>query len=217
VVFHEGDPADTVHFVSEGRVVVRRTTQTGERVAYTVIGAGEAFGEMAMLSPAGRRTTTVEALEPTVTLSLRFADFERLCAEHPGVSRLLVLLLAERVSRLTDHLMEALYVTADQRVARRVLELCSVYAAQARPGVAVTLPVTQTEVAELAGASRPTTNRVLRRLAADGVLTLTRGRVVVHDAGAVRRAAGLPQERAGPPQERAGPPQERAGPPQRGA
>lgn len=190
VVFHEGDLAETVHFIAQGWVVARRGTDAGSTLAFTRAGPGEAFGEMAMLADSARRTTTIVAIEPTVTLALRYADFERLCQAHPGVRELLVRLLAARVSRLSDHLLEALYVSSDERVARRLLDLCETYAAGAGAG-AVRVPVTQTDLAELAGASRPTVNRVLARLAVKGVLTPSKGRVLVHDRAALRRAARL--------------------------
>ncbi|GAA2747875.1 Crp/Fnr family transcriptional regulator [Terrabacter aerolatus] len=190
VVFHEGDLADAVHFVIEGRVVAQRSSEHGDRLAYAVMGPGQAFGELAMIVRGGRRTATVEAVEPTVTLALRFADFERLCSRRPEVSRLLVRLLAARVSRLTDALMEALHTPAELRVVRSLVSLCGIYStgAQERSPVAVTL--NQTALAELAGVTRPTANRVLRRLESTGSVALDRGRVVVVDPAALRRAGG---------------------------
>lgn len=194
VVFHEGDLADTVHFVVEGRVVARRSSESGDRLAYAVIGPGEAFGELAMLAPDRRRTTTIQAFEPTVTMSLSYVDFARLRSNHPPVEGLLVTLLAERVARLTDGLMEALHVPADRRVARRLVDLCRLYTSG--PGVVpvAIVPLTQTDVSELSGVTRPTANRVLRRLEATGVLALSRGSITVLDAAALRRTAGLPSE-----------------------
>lgn len=193
VVFHEGDLADTVHFVVEGRVVARRSSESGDRLAYAVIGPGETFGELAMLAPDRRRTTTIQAFEPTVTMSLSYRDFARLCSDHPSVERLLVSLLAERVARLTDGLMEALHVPADRRVARRLVELCMLYTPGPVTSTAV-VPLTQTDLSELSGVTRPTANRVLRGLAATGVLELSRGSITVLDAAALRRHAGLPSE-----------------------
>ena len=132
MVFHEGDAADTVHFVIEGRVVARRSSEHGDRLAYAVMGPGQAFGELAMIVRGGRRTATIETVEPTVTLALRFADFERLCARHPEVSRLLVRLLAARVNRLTEALMEALHTPAELRVVRSLVSLCGVYSTGAQ-------------------------------------------------------------------------------------
>ena len=198
VVFHEGDPADTVHFLVEGRVVARRSSVAGDRLAYAVIGPGQAFGELAMLARDGRRTATIQALEPSTTLVLTFGAFERLCAEQPTVARLLTRLLAVRVGRLTEALMEALHTPADERVVRRLVDLFGLYArssgratGRGRDRAALSLPITQTELSELAGVTRPTANRVLRRLEAAGVVALARGTITVLDVGSLlERASG---------------------------
>lgn len=191
VVFHEGDPADTIHFVVQGRVIARRSTVEGARLAYGVLGPGDAFGEIGLLTPERRRSTTIEAVEPTVTMSLSYADFDLLRAHHPGVEALLVHLLVSRVGRLTDGLLEALHVPADRRVARRILDLVGAYEEAGRSGSGeVTVPLTQTDLAELSGVTRPTANRVLRRLEEAGTVELRRGALVVRDRAALRRAAG---------------------------
>jgi CRP-like cAMP-binding protein len=175
-VFHEGDLADCVHFIASGHVVVRRTTTDGERAAFTVMGPGEVVGELALLSPDGRRTSSVEALERTATLSLASQAFARLTREQPQVDRMLVDILAARVRRLSDHLVDALYASVEERVVRRLVHLCTVYGV---PRGQVTVPITQADLADMAGASRPATNRVLQGLAADGLVVLARGRITV--------------------------------------
>ena len=178
ILFHEGDPADTVHFIAQGRVMARRTSPMGDSVAFRVIGPGRALGDVAVVSSALRRSSTVSALEPTTTLSLSFAEFGRLCEAHPGIQALLAKLLAARVKRLSDHLLEALFLPTDRRVVRRLLDLCEQYGAGTDP---VVIPLTQTDIAELAGATRPSTNRVLRSLESEGLLQLGRGKVEVLD------------------------------------
>ena len=186
ILFHEGDPADTVHFIAEGRVMARRTSPMGDSVAFRVIGPGRALGDVAVVSTARRRSSTVTALEPTTTLSLTFAEFAQLCAAHPGIQTHLATLLAARVKRLSDHLLEALFLPTDRRVVRRLLDLCEQY--EVGPDRPVVIPLTQTDIAELAGATRPSTNRVLRALATEGLLRLRRGQVEVVDrAGLLRK------------------------------
>jgi CRP-like cAMP-binding protein len=192
IICHEGDPADTMHFVIEGRVVARRASETGDVHAYSIMGPGQAFGELAMIRRGRRRTVTIEAVERTVTMTLAYGDFERLCATHPEVNRLLLRLLVARIDRLTDALMEALHAPAEQRVIRRLVNLCGMYSTPAQRSSPVTVSLNQTGLAELAGVTRPTANRVLRRLEAEGVVELLRGRITVRDVQALRLAAGMP-------------------------
>jgi len=189
VLFHEGDPAETLHFVAEGRVMARCTTPFGDSVAFRVLGPGRVLGVVAVVAADRRRSATVVALEPTTTLSLGFAEFDSLCRDHPAIQRSVATLLAARVRRLSDHLVEALFLPVEVRIVRRLLDLADEY--EASPGAErVVIPLSQTDVAELAGAARPTTNRVLRALESDGVVALHRGRVEITDRDALRAKRG---------------------------
>ncbi len=184
VVFHEDDPGDSLHLVRRGRLAVRVALRSGEALTLTVLSAGDAFGELAVLGRPNRRTATVFAWEPTETLSLSGTAFKMLCRENPSIERLVVSLMSERVDQLSHRLLEALYVGVDRRVYRRLVELCDIYG----NGVAGTvIPVTQDDLAGLVGASRPTVNQVLQRLGASNIVKLSRGRLEVVDPDSLRR------------------------------
>jgi CRP-like cAMP-binding protein len=172
VVFHRNDPADSLHLIVRGRFGARVTTPTGDTVLLDVLAPGQAFGELALLLPDARRTATVSALEDGETRSIFRDDFAALQRSHPGVKDILLRLLAEQLHRASDRLAEAHYVDADTRVRRRLLELAGTYDS----GV---VPLTQEELAAMAGTSRATVNRVLRDEEKRGSVALQRGRVTV--------------------------------------
>jgi CRP-like cAMP-binding protein len=189
VIFHQGDPADTLHLIATGHVSVRVTLPGGEFVIVAILGPGDAFGELALVDGPRPRGATVIALESCETLSLGRDQFERLRASYPGVNRFLVELLSARVDRLNGHLLEALYVPAERRVLRRLLDLCQLYAGD---GQHVVIPVTQDMLASLAGTTRPTANQVLGRLAASQLVEVSRGQILVLNRTELRRRAGHP-------------------------
>jgi len=182
VVFHRGDPADTLHLVSSGRFAVRVTTRLGDTATIGVHGPGESFGELALVDPGSPRSTTVAALERGETFAVHRDDFRVLRREHPSVDAVLVQVLGTRLRRASDLLVEALYMPAETRVLRRIRELTELYAG----GV---VPLTQEDVAGLAGTSRATVNRVLRAESKRGTVELRRGRIVVRDPDALARRA----------------------------
>jgi CRP-like cAMP-binding protein len=186
VVFHRGDPADSLHLISTGRFSVRIATPLGDTATLSVRGPGDAFGELALLGGESARSATVSALEAGETHSVYRGDFERLRREHSVVNDVLIAILADRLRRLSEQVIEAYYVPADQRVLRRVCELAEVYGHGARE---VVVPLTQEEIAELAGTSRATVNRVLREAERRGTVELRRGKTAVLDLeGLARRA-----------------------------
>ena len=182
----QGESGTAFHLLSSGRVAVRVTTLAGEVVTLSVLGPGDFFGEQALLGPQHQRTASVVALEPVETLSMDSTTFDHLRRAHPSVERFLVEALAAQVRRLTAHLVEALYVPAEQRTLRRLLELLRQYRSS---GNSWTVPITQQDLAAMAGTSRPTVNRVLRGMEEAGVLRLGRGRIEVLDVVALRHRA----------------------------
>lgn len=187
VLFLEGEPGDTLHFVVSGRVAIRALTPTGEDATFALLGPGQALGEMALLRKSMRRSASAHALEQVETRTLHRDDFFRLCDAQPAVERVMVSVLAARVDRLSNHLMDALYRSVDERIARRLLEVVRMYA---EAGDGMVLPLTQQDIASLAGTTRPTANIVLNELQDQGVVSLSRGRIVIRDLRKLAAQAG---------------------------
>jgi CRP-like cAMP-binding protein len=181
VVFHQGDPADSLHLIRSGRFLVSVTAPRGNTAALAVRGPNQAFGEMALVAGDATRSATVTALERAETLAVYRTDFHAVRAHHPPINELLLRLLADRVRSMNDRLVEALYTDAETRVRRRLADLESIFVASGETEAVI--PLTQEQLAELAGTSRATANRVLRAEAASGRVRLRRGAIVVSVEG----------------------------------
>jgi CRP/FNR family transcriptional regulator, cyclic AMP receptor protein len=190
VLFHEGDPANSLHLIESGHVSVRVTTGAGDSVTLAVLGPGETVGELALLEAdpsKAVRSATVTALEGCETLSLQRDRFDALRQQYPRVDRVLAELLANEVRRLNGRLLEFLYLPADKRVLRRLATLARAYDdGQTRP---VAVPLTQEVIASLAGTSRPTTNQALRAVEEAGIIAIGRSKIEILDPAALARKA----------------------------
>jgi CRP-like cAMP-binding protein len=163
------------------------TTPLGEQATIAVRGPGDSFGEIALVGPGATRTATVEALVEAETFCVYEGEFARLRREHPQVNELLIGFLANEVRVLDERLLEALYVPVERRVLRRLSELGRLYPADDEGRVEV--PLTQEELAGLAGSTRATVNSVLRDAQKRGLIVLARGKTVIVDRDALEQRA----------------------------
>ena len=160
VVFHEGDPGDTLHLIAKGHVAVRTITPAGDQAMIRVPAAGDFFGELAVIAPAPRNAT-IDCLDPDRNARAPpRTPSTKLRAKHPGVDAVLMQALIAEVRRLSTQLCEALYLPAESRVWKRVADLTRLY--ETLENDVVTIPLTQEDVADMAGTTRPTANKVLR-------------------------------------------------------
>lgn len=181
VVFHAGEEADSVHLVDSGRFSIRIEAPDGHAALLSVVGRGGFFGELALLGPE-RRSATVVALEQSTTLALGRWAFAEVRDRYPSIDRALTATLGARIRELSEQLVDALYTPVDARLCSRLLDASAKWRS-------TRLPFTQQDVADLTGTTRPTANRVLRQLAEEGLIELTRGSVVLVDPDGLRRRA----------------------------
>jgi CRP-like cAMP-binding protein len=185
-IFHEGDPGDTLHLVAKGRVAIRTSTPQGDVATFVVLRPGESFGELALVTGSNRRSASAVAVESSETLTLHRDHFDELRRTQHAVDQFLIAVLCEDVRRMTRLAVESMYGSAETRVLRRLVDLTRAF----DDGAEVTVvPMTQEDLATMAGTTRPTANRVLHAGVLAGYLRVGRGRIEVVNAEALARAA----------------------------
>jgi CRP/FNR family transcriptional regulator, cyclic AMP receptor protein len=177
VVYHAGDPGDSMHLVGSGRIAVWVSLPTEATAMIHVFGPGDFFGESALLRPGSRRPATVRALDVAETLMVTEPAYRMLTDRNPQLGRFIHSLSTVRVEALSRRLFETMYLGLDHRLRARLRELVRVY--ETNEDGSVTIPLNQSQVADLVGGTRPTVNQALQRLADAGLVVLARGRVEV--------------------------------------
>ncbi len=182
VVFWAGDPGDSIHLIASGHVAVQINTMRGDVATLRVLGPGEHFGELALVSP-GPRSATMRALSPLETLVIGFDDFAVL-RQDVAIEQVFVTALATEIRRLAGSLTDALYLTSSDHLWKR---LAAVDAVLGGDSDVIDLPLTQSMLATLAGVTRQTVNKFLDEAESLGIVRRdARGRVTIVDRAALQ-------------------------------
>jgi len=186
VVFREGDESNTSYIVRDGHARAVRQHSDGRTLTLANFGPGEVFGELAMFD-SDRRSATIEAIDDLDLLAILGADMQRLMREHPDIAVKLVVTLGRRLRELNDRLTRQSFQTVQSRVATVLSELVRAAQSEGAGESDVLVTATQAEVAQLAGSSRESASRFLATLERAGVISQGRGKLTVHQPGALNR------------------------------
>ena len=185
VVFREGDDSDTCYVVSAGHARAIRAHPDGRQITLATFGPGDIFGELAMFEDE-RRSATVEATDELEVLGILGGDMRRLLRRHPDMSVKLVIALGRRLRAANERLARQSFQTVQSRVAAVLAQLVEQAQGEGAAERDVAVVATQADLAKLAGSSRESASRFLAVLERAGVITQGRGRLTVHDPGALQ-------------------------------
>ena len=189
IIFHQGDPGDSLYIIESGSVKIVLPSPEGEEGAIiATLMRGDFFGELALLDGAPHSATAV-AIESTEALVLRRDRFEDLVETQPQLRKALFASLETELRRLTGHVEELHFLDLPGRLASRIVRL----AREAQPGVSKDIrldwPFTQSDLAAMIGGTRQTVNRLLADMTAQDLVRLERDALIIPDLDRLARAA----------------------------
>lgn len=171
IVFGRGDPGREIYLVSEGRVRLSVLTPEGRELSFAHAEAGQIFGEIAVLD-GGLRTADATAVTKVLAHTLSKAALVRLIESRPLVRQSVISFLCARVREADQQLEGIALYPIEVRLARFFLAAARQKAgADASGRVVIELPISQSELALLIGASRPKVNAALALLEDQGAIT----------------------------------------------
>ncbi|MBW2241924.1 MAG: Crp/Fnr family transcriptional regulator [Deltaproteobacteria bacterium] len=179
-LFHKGDEAHTFFLILSGRLKVTSTSPEGEDVVFSIMERGESIGEVALFA-SSPRTGTVTTLDPSELFVIQKQDFVRFLRTHPDATLSVLETLAGRLLRLSERVEDSRFLNLPGRLAKLLLSLERRFSRPVAEGVMIELKLSQTDLAEMAGASREAVNKQMRDWKERGIAHHDHGDVTILD------------------------------------
>ena len=176
-IYRQGDPARSVYCVLEGQVTLARAHSEGAVLTTAVLGCGDFFG--AALSGASEAEDTARAKGAVSIWRAPISEFRNLLLHHPDAAWEFAAILARRQRQMERRLEGFAFKRVEARLAETFRELSGGFAMRCEHGFGQHLRLSQQELADLVGASRPVVSTILNRLRDRGVLGYNREYVCV--------------------------------------
>lgn len=175
-IFSQGDAADTVFFIHQGKVKVTVLSEHGKEAVVGIFGEGQFFGE-AGLEGVAIRTTTSHALEDCLITSISKQAMLAALTAEPKFATYFIAYLLSRNSRIEDDLIDQLFNSSERRLARLLLLLANFGEdGGARP---IAIDLSQETLAEMIGTTRSRVSFFMNQFRKKGYIDYN-GKIEVH-------------------------------------
>ncbi|WAL73023.1 Crp/Fnr family transcriptional regulator [Kitasatospora sp. YST-16] len=190
-IVREGERTSHLFLIEQGLVKVTSTTREGHVSLLAIRAAGDVVGELAAIDGAPR-SATVTAVGTVRARAVRHSEFVRLFREQPQIALALVAAVAGKLRAATRARVDTGGYPLQVRLARVLVELAETYGEPAGNGVAITVPLSQEDLAAIISSSMAGVTRSLQQLRRNGLIDTSYRRLTVLDLDALSDLAVLP-------------------------
>ena len=173
-VFSQGEVADTVFFIQEGKVKLTVLSDFGKEAVVGIFAEGQFFGE-GCLGGAELRAATSHAMEDCLITSITRKAMLAALESEPEFSAFFIAYLLSRNSRIEDDLIDQLFNSSERRLARLLLRLANF----GQQGGAIAITLSQETLAEMIGTTRSRVSFFMNKFRKKGFISYN-GKIEVH-------------------------------------
>lgn len=188
----EGDPATHVFVLLAGWVKIFSTTKDGKEIVLALRGDNDIVGETAG-ETTGRRNATIRAIGKVRALIVPHDKFSSFLDANQGADRAYRRVVTQKFNDTDAILRSRTGTSGAQRLARLLLDLAERHGSEVNGAIFVVMPLSQAELASLAGTSRATVTRALSNWRGRGLIRTGQRRITITDLKGLRKVAGRHQ------------------------
>ena len=151
VIFSQGEPADAVFYIQEGKVKITVVSEQGKEAVVAILGTGDFFGEGCLTAQSLRMATVTTMMECEI-MRLEKAAIIRVIHEEPTFAEMFMSHLLTRTIRVEADLVDQLFNSSEKRLARALLLLAN-FGKEGKPEPVIA-KISQETLAEMIGTTR---------------------------------------------------------------
>jgi CRP/FNR family cyclic AMP-dependent transcriptional regulator len=177
-VYSQGDPADAVYYIREGKVKVCVISEQGKEAVVAIHGEGEFFGD-GCLTGQPLRLSAVATMTECAIMRIDKAAMVRVLHEQPKFTERFMAHLLARNARVEEDLVDQLFNSSEKRLARTLLLLAN-FGKEGKPERVIT-KVSQATLADMIGTTRSRVSAFMNKFRKLGLINYN-GVLEVHNS-----------------------------------
>jgi CRP/FNR family transcriptional regulator len=180
-LFQEGDRADAIYYVKSGKVKIGKVTPDGRELTFSIVNAGDFISEVKLFCALSTYSVHAKVIEDCECAVINKDDLEENLLLNPGLSAEFMKMMGIHQQKTQSKFRDLILHGKKGALYSTLIRMTNSYGVQTSKGILIDLSLTNQELANFCGMSREVVNRLLNGLRKDGILTVTDGKIIIHD------------------------------------
>ncbi len=177
-LYLEGTADKHVYLLKEGAVKIAKMTPQGKEIILDIFGEGSLFGECPF-AESYDRDESATVLHDGLMAVMRTEDIGALAQKIPALSIYITRMIGFRRIKIENKLMDLLFKTVEQRLAKMLLNLINDFGITYNGGYLLKIKLTHKDFAALIASTRETVSATFGKLKSQGLIDFDRKYVIV--------------------------------------
>jgi CRP/FNR family transcriptional regulator, cyclic AMP receptor protein len=187
ILYLQGASDKNFYILKKGAVKITKLTPQGNELILDIFASGTVFGEIPAMEPRERNESAV-VVEDGLICIMRKEDFDNLVQVVPGLAVRVNKMIGLKRRKIENKLIDLLYRTVEQRLARTFLNLLDDFGVPHGKGYLLKIKLTHKDYADLIASTRETVTAALNKLKNDGLIDFEGKYIVI---GSLEKIADL--------------------------
>lgn len=184
VIFAEGNLANTLYFVNEGKIKLYKYTKDGKEQILHVLSEGDFFGELNLIK-LSKYSFNAKAIVDSKVCTLTKEEMKDIMMRNPEIGIKLLETVGERLAKVENLVQNLATNDVDSRMAYLITDLMEKYGESSGNNISIKLPLSREEMANYIGVTRETISRKLKKFEDEKLIKIigTKNIIVLDEEG----------------------------------
>lgn len=178
VVFTEGNVANTLFFINEGKIKLYKYTKDGKEQILHVLSEGDFFGELELIKPS-KYGFNSKAIVDSKICTLTKDEMKEIMMKNPEIGIKVLEAVGERLSKVESLVQNLATNDVDSRMAYLLTDLMEKYGENIEKNISIELPLSREEMANFIGVTRETISRKLKKFEDEKLIKIVGTKIII--------------------------------------
>jgi CRP-like cAMP-binding protein len=180
-LFQEGMEAEELYIVMSGKIQISKITTDGRELSLRICGANDICGELTLFTDSPKYLLSAKVLEEGEIVAIKKDVIESEIFQNPTLAFEFMKWMSDHFRKTQTKFRDLVLNGKKGALFSTLIRMTNSYGVQKKDGILIDLPLTNQDLANFCGTSRESTNRILNDLKKDGIISIKKGKITVHD------------------------------------